>query len=441
MGSTGLCAVLIVSAVLRWLAPQSTREKRLNRLALLAGIVLVFIVLFALREPISNAFAALAKNDIRVNEEWTPQLIHIVIETIRLFVNLLLIGAAAAATVVLISVLLLFLGYSLQIVFRSGKKSVGQQNGEKTAENRSDTLQGYLRDIRKRFRAIINSPVIISAMALGVLALFIAIPVLLEAPDGRSLGETWKSGVHAIASILPDTKADEERKDTSKQGAEEAADPKTSSDEKSNKNSSGDDFKKDDVLKYILLFIIMLGILFSVFRLIRSIIKQSLAATDKKDFLEEYSGTIGVLAVGVAILWTLKDGAFFLESRTDLLVEFFKTFCTVMVIIALIVLTLEIIRLLLDMREKLIRQEAKLLFISLIGRCSLLMFSMFRMIYQGINSAMGNRKNEDMEKIQDKIESRMTQAMEWHLLREKEYKRTFSGFDETVTKNDGEEEF
>lgn len=91
-------------------------------------------------------------------------------------------------------------------------------------------------------------------------------------------------------------------------------------------------------------------------------------------------------------------------SWSEILISFLETFVVVIFVIALGILTLEIVRLLIDMREKMIRKEARYLFILLVGLCTVIIIKGFSIIYNAISSILG-RKDMKLEGAEDYIQT------------------------------------
>jgi len=434
IGGLGTCIVLILTAVLRWLAPQKTRAWRMNRLAALAAAILCFTCLSAVWSSLGHMFDSAADSSVA-----SVSYMENFISVFSLITKLLLLGVIMVSTMMLVLVIVLFLGHGLKAIFAAEIKE-------------STSLKKELKEICDRLVCIMKSPVLIAVITWGILALFVTLPFLMGNSENGDPAKTWENGVYAIVSFGSDSgkvTRPSEPEDNS-MGTSEKSDPgqlpSVQSDKSSEKqdpgSSNGDRIFYQALIKYILLTVIVLGVSFAVFKLLYSIILRTFTVEKANDLIDEYSGAIGVLSVGVAMLWTLQDNGELLDDPSGLLVEFIKAFIAVMLIVALIILTLEVIRLLLDMREKLIRSEAKFLFVALVGEVSLLLLSMLNSIYEAANHAIGNLNDSSLEKVQDLIREKIVGTMEKHLSYKKEYKRTFSGFSETVVKNgeDREEE-
>lgn len=447
IGGGGLCLLLIVGAVLRWVAPpdkdkeirKDIRARRLNRLAAFAAVILCVICLSAIVRtlgytPVSEAGDGTGENIAATSGMGT------FVDIFSLMTKLLLLGSVMASVVVLILVIVLFLGHGLTAIFAAGIQE-------------TESLNQALENIGKRLTAIMRSNILIAVITWGILALFITLPFLMGTNENGSLAETWKNGVEVIAKFgdsegngdgeennpLDSNNSGQGTEESEKANSEQVSSTISGDTSEEKKADSNDEFLQS-LIKYILLTIIVIGVTFSVFRLLYSIIWRIFTEEKTHDFIREYSVAIGVLSVGVAMLWTLRDNMDLLHKPGKLFWEFLKSFVMVMLIVALIILTLEIIRLLLDMREKLIRQEARFLFVALVGEISLLLLSAVNSIYEGLNHAMGNPDNSALEEALDMINEKIVWTMKKHLTVSREYKRTFSGFSETVSGVDDEED-
>lgn len=430
-GFIGLSVLLIAAAVLRWVSPGKTRTRRLNLLAAGAALTLGLMLAFLYWDKITDVFSANTEN---------ATLLKVLFSASTLTVKLLLLAIATASILMLVLLIGVFLKYGLDAVFSHKAPNTPSPNVD------IQKLKNVLNLISDRLLAIMKSRIVTAVIAWGLLAMFFFLPFLAGEAAGGNLGETWVNGVYEIVSFGD---AAENGTNTDDPGESPSNTAQSSTPEPSAHKDSAQSFALHSrepffnaLIKYILLSVIVLGVVFAVFRLICSIISQALSENKKANLLDEYSGAIGVLSVGVAMLWTLQNDKdlSLLADPSRLFLEFLKSFGIVLVIVALIILTLEIIRLLLDMRQKLVRQEAKLLFITVIGQVSLLLLDMLSSIYEAVDSAIGNSSNMHMRDILEKIRTLIIEAMDAQLKSEKEHTRAYSSFDETVTQADEPEE-
>lgn len=418
LGGVGLCLALLVGAVLRWLASSTKRAARMNKLAAIAAAALCAAgLLFVMRGTIAKAFGG--------TEGSAKEAMVTTIGAVQLLLKLLLLGLGVVSIVALFAVIAVFLEHGLKAVFDAGVQE-------------TDSLEKRLNVIGKRFKIILKNPAVTAITTWGLLALFFFLPLLAGNSSTGSLTETWKSGVQEIVTFADSDKKTEADASQMSMSPDigDSTPAKTQASKGGNEEEAGDRFFRQ-LLQYISFAVILPGVAFAVFKLLFSILSQAFAGTGKNDILDEYSGAIGVLGVGVAVLWTIQKKSFSHLELSELIFEFLKAFCVVMLLIALIVLTLEIIRLLLDMRQKLIRQEAKYLFTSLIGQASLLLFSMLRALYDAVSSAIGTPDNDALKRAEEGIKRKMTEAMEDQTLQNLQQDAVFSDFEEMVT---GEEE-
>ena len=231
-----------------------------------------------------------------------------------------------------------------------------------------------------------------------------------QAQEEQSLTEVWKSGIIQITKFIDKDKG-----------------------EKSNAGQDDNPFGYA-FISYTLVYIIVLGVCFAAAQILYSIIRDCFTRKNAGGIIDEYSGSIGILAVGISILWSIRSGALKDGKLSTIIAEFGKSFLAVMFIVALGILALEIIRLLMDMKEKLIRIEARYLFTSLVGLASILMLSMLNSIYGAVCAVIGFDADASLDNIQDRIKGKMIEEMERQLDEKKDYKMTFSGFSEKITK-------
>ena len=220
-------------------------------------------------------------------------------------------------------------------------------------------LKGILQSKAEKFIALLNTPIFIVIIVCGILAIFGIVPVV-TGNQSDSLVECWKSGVMTIATIV---------------------------------NKEEHDFGQALSL-YLLIYIAVLGMGFAVANILFEIIKEIFERKNKRSFLGEYSNSIGLLAVGISILLTISSNGLDeitnpKASMLEIIISFFKPFFLVVVVIALGVITLEIVRLLMDLRENLIRREARYVFVMLVGQCTMVIIKAFWLIYNALSSALG----------------------------------------------------
>ncbi len=408
------CILLVLYGILRWIKPPQERGKRLNVISWLAFVVLVLIFMIG-----SGMFEGYLNSG---GEDTNDTITVVFINSSKIFIKLMILGIIAISAVMLF-LFLAFCIYSAFKIFFSQKEGSPQK----------------LKDINKKIKNVLENRFLPFILTWGILAIFIMLPLLMGRSDG-SVANVWQDGVHKIATL-------------SRKGTEALVSLPAYSDSDSPMTtywvkkcilhffSSGNPVISDfytDLIKYVLIYVIVLGVGFAVLKILHSIIKNSLKEPETNSLLGEYSGSIGVLAVGVALLLSFRSIDLESMAIPEIIAECTKYFAAVFFIVALAILTLEIIRLLLDMREKLIRQQAKYLFISLVGQVALLLLGVINSIYEAASSILGQRtgNHDPIEHTQEKLKTHMAQSMQEHMDKAvpKDHETTFSSFDGQVTK-------
>ena len=384
IGFLGVSLFLVVNAVLRWLAcREDLRAKRLNILTGFAVAGLLVMFLGSRWGTVAEVFSPAAGGNGPADTT------EVFIEIVKFAAKLLSLGIVVISIALLSLIVTLFLGHGLKAVMEAA-----------TQKNRP--LKDRLKELGNNLSEAMKSPIFAASMTWGLLVFFVILPFFLGKSNGSAV-ENWKDGIYQIVR------------------SEESAFYKV-------------------LMQYILLIIIVLGVTFAAFKLLYSVILRTFQEKRERELIDKYSIEIGVLTVGVAMLWMVQDENLLKKAPSfEFVLELFKAFAVVILVVALIVLVLEVIRLLLDMRGKLIRKEARLLFISSVGKVTLLLNSILHTLYDAMNSAIGNTNDHSLDRIQEKIKENMVEAMDEELSKTKEYNRSFSAFDEVVTKAEEEE--
>lgn len=409
LGTMIVCIVLVISSVLRWLAHPEERRTRLNYASWIAFAILSVTLL---RPGISSIMSSLG------TEEGNEKMTYAVINISKATVKLAILGTVVLAVVVILLVLIVFITKGVAAIVHSGSKDM------------SDWAK-VLEKISNDFGAVTKTPVFTFLLTCGILIAFVILPFLMGgSSNGEGLAKTWENGV-GLAKTWENGVIELSRKMLQ------------------SSNSSSYLSLSTALLTYILLFIIVLGVGFTIVRILHAIIKDNLKERNTAGIIDEYAGSMGILGVGVSILFALQSSkpsdtqnsttsgvsSAFEGEILNKIIDFFKYFVIVAVVMALVIVVLEIIRLTVDMRETLIRREAKYLFIALTGQVSLLVFSMIHTIYSALNSAIGGKLNINMERIQSKLVQHMVDTMEEEADSEAgHHETTFIGFNGKVTK-------
>lgn len=354
-GSIALCLILVISGILRWLAPKDSRPRRLNVASWVAMAVLV---------AISWLYCARLVMDSGTDRS----LDRLFLETFNIVIGFLLIAILIVSVIVLLLIAMrgIFLGWQ---IFTHGSKHDESLSGDKD-----------------KYIDVLKSPVVTLLIACGIVALFILLPFLMGQWEG-SLMATWLGGVNEIGNVF---------------------------------GSSGDPNRGNGTIStglptYAMVYIIAIGVGFAVVRILCSVINHSLRKDDNKKLIDEYSDPIALLAVGVAFLWSLKSEGFQSYKPGKALGSLIISFAAVVAIFAIILLLLEVIRTLMDMRERLIRKEARYLFIFLSGQCAMMLMDVIVFVCSVLNDVVGdifdNRMDEIETKLRDKVISAVKKEM------------------------------
>lgn len=402
LGTKIVCIVLIVTGIWRWLAHPGKRAERLDTAAWISAAVLGAMLLSQQRVDVVGMF----------DRDTSDNLTSVVIYVSKSAVKLLMLGAVVACVLLLLCVVFLFVRYAVSVIWRA-------RPGNSSGKNLAKELGNTSRELSE----IMKSPILILIITCGIVGVFVIMPLLMgnisddasltsdkvaeesgevQPMDGdqptHSLSVIWQDGVIRIAHF------------------------------------GGNDSGKfsNALFTYILIFIIILGMGCAVMQILYSIISDILITKRGNGLIDEYSGSMGIMAVGVSILWTLqkKDVDIFDPKANALKIisEFLKSFGVVLLIIAVGILVLEVIRLLMDMKEEFIRIEARCLFICLGGEAALLLLDVLISLYGAVSSAIGGKGNAALEQIQEKLRNSIIKTMDQQLNGQKNFKRTFFGF-------------
>lgn len=402
LGTIIVFFVIVIRNLLYWIAPSETRTKRLSIIAgvILGGFCITYFIRYTKIIELLNG----GKGDGEIS--------GLFIAISKITIKLLMLGTVVVSVIMLLIVIFLFL-------YHGGKALKKENRGN---------LAKQLRDKSDELKEVIKTPIVIFAITWGIIVIFFILPILMgNQKEGKnwSIAEVWKDGVYRITSFVKLNEEDKGESTELKEDIETGVETKKS-------NSDESPFYKV-LLFYILIFIIVLGIGIATIRILYSIICDIFTRKNTNTIIDEYSNSIGILAVGIALLLTFQNIDFLDKTGPVIIYEFLKTFALVIFVISLIILTLEIIRLLMDMKEELIRQEAKYLFISLVGHVSVLLLDMINVFYLAVSSALGNTTDDAMDEEQVTIKRKMVEIIE-DQIKKKSNKGTFSDFDKKVTK-------
>lgn len=350
--------VLTIIGILRWIAGTGNRKGRLTIISICAFVVLVILILFDSWEAISEVL----EKSSDMSSLATTLLIDISKTAIK--VSMIVLIVAFSLIIAFVAVLLaVHSGKALFYTFSS--------NGGQKTQN--------LQDEAEKIKGLLKNPVFIVTIAGGILSIFLVLPIVMGGYSS-SLAECWLSGVENITQLCSD---------------------------------DGEGKFVYNLSMYALMFILILGIGYGVTNILFEIIRERFKK--KTFFLSEYSNSIGLLAVGISILLIISSNDEFASVKH--FVDYSKPFVLVIFVIAMGIFTLEIIRLLIDMKEKIIRKEARYVFVLLVGLCTVIIMKAFSIFYDTISSILGrknmqlNRAEKHIQKIQDTILEKVAEDM------------------------------
>lgn len=433
-GTICFCAILVIYAILNWLKPAQTKMQRLNIMAGIAFVVLCILALvhFETTEPLeeqnNRGMAADSTEYLETNRsstsnqpaqsaEYEEDGKGLVSTTLFFKISRTAIGGLILGTIVISIIALLIV--VIRCIFNGiyNLLSIKSSTGKICTEFQNSALSGAFK----------NTTVIL-VIALGIFSLFFFLPFLVGEQTKENPIEIWKDGVTKIESIFGFN------------------DEKASSNGTNGDNNNLEDFSSKSVASYTLIFIIILGVGIAVVKILYSIIEQTLKKKKNVNLIDEYSSPIALLAVGIALLMLFQQGDFPKENRLDTIGALLGAFCTVIFIAAIIILTLEIIRLLMDIREDFIRLEARYIFISLVGQSALLLLEMLNSIYGAVNSTVSGDPDNNLLQFNATLRQKIVDAMDDNIdVKEissltdqikdvDDSETTFIPFDENVTK-------
>ena len=449
-GIITLCIVLVIAGVLRWLAPNDSRAKRLNLLAWIALIVLIIVALAynyagtgTLKTPSGNGESGMGSTQHTMEAddggdagdspifsklENNGGILCLLFGVSKNLIGLLIFGVVAASTITILIVVAFCIYTALRIIITDRSNSTGANNGGTATPPQNTLANSTLEDI-------IGSPIVKMVLAWGILALFFILPILVGDPGSGQPIEVWENGANKIVELVDFSDESENSSNIQTTDLPEGNDLNVGEGvgTDANAKTSEKGSSRYILTSYVLIYIMILGVGYAVIKILYSIIDHSLENNSDKTILDEYSSPIALLAVGISFLWAIKDGGIPRNSYGDTILELLKSFGTVLIIFAVIVLVLEIVRLLLDLGETLIRDEGRILFIALAGQSAMLILGILVSIYDAVNSAIGDT-GADMGQIEAKLRERIIQLMDAQIERKKDHKMTFSAFDEKTTK-------
>lgn len=428
LGVIIVCIILVISGILRWLAAQGNteeRRKKLNISGWIAFVVLTAMIFYSRRESVTKFFC---------DNDGSKALTSVVVNGSKMAVKLLLLGTAFAIVAIVSLVVILLVSKGIRATLDGQNKSVKDWAKK-------------LKEVGNQFSEIVRTPIFTFFVTCGILLAFILLPFLLgNSEDKVGLAETWGNGVQKFVSVIyrneAETKNDSGSTDNNVNteggiNSNRNTEPNENENVLSGRNSGySKDLSISDVITYILVYIIVLGVGFAVTRILYAIVRDNLKQKHSISLIDEYSGSMGIMGVGVSILLVLHNIDIYQNEPLDVVLAFLKYFAIVAIAMTLAIVMLEIIRLVMDMRETLIRREARYLFVALVGQASLLILVLLDSIFSALNSAVGQgREDMDISYIQNKLIRNITKTMEQEINRETDDRDvTFTIFKTSITK-------
>lgn len=374
--------VMTLIGILRWVANTQKRGRRLTIISICSFVILVIMLLMGNWGTISGIFA----NSSMTNAYATSSLIHSTQTIIKVLLMVFMV------TFLLISALMVIL-----LVVCSGGVIVSAFE-DKEAEKTKQKLQ----EKTEKITVLLKNPVIIMAIVGGILALYLTLPLAMG-ENTESIAKCWTDGVEQIVRFCNvNTKVEVEELAGNEVASEETTSEEVGGEE-SARNQVTNSTLANSLSVYSLVFILILGIAYAVGNILFEIIKDGFEK--KTGFLKEYSNSIGLLAVGISMLYLISNKGIdlFKTEPSKLVVGFIESFVLVIFVIALGILTLEIVRLLMDLKEKMIRREARYIFVLLVGLCTVIIMRAFSVVYNAISSALGG-KSKQLERAEERIQ-------------------------------------
>lgn len=371
-----LLVLITIKSILRYLNPKGKDEKQTQKyrehrrfvfgFLSIATLILGVYIVTSIEKPWLFQ---------EINNSTTPGFIY----GSRLLVKLL-------ATVAGISIIAIVLMMLLGIVF-CGARTIWY-----AAFNNKAKLDEIRNGSQALLQEAIREPLVKVILTVSVFAVFIVIPLFCGIEE-KGMVECWVDGVIDIGKFIDD----------------------------SNFNT----FPKA-VAAYIILYVIVLGTIFGAANIVYIIFDDFLTKASGRGFLREYSNSIGLLAIGVALLSSIffdkkqenpssqPEQSLKTEQSLEIVGKALESMAMVILLFAVIVMVLEIINLLMDMRDTLLREESGLIFIYLVLLGSALLANVLHSLYLAVSSLLvtSDGTAARIEKIYEDILDGMCDAVD-----------------------------
>lgn len=295
-------------------------------------------------------------------------------------------------------------------------------------EQQSISGEDIPKPVNSNFNQAIKKPEVILLIAWGIVALYTILPFFVVQPADTPL-DTWFNGVAKIATYF-ETDVEQNTKDEDqdnsfnnfiKENSIEDLENLNNLDnlfsiydkyvENNNSSINNDNTDSErnsgtfDINKFVIYtiaYIIIIGVGYAAVTLLASVIRKTLNKQDDSDLFAQYAMPIAFLVVCISSLWLISNHKISIENKVEFIAEITKLFITVIIIFTLVLLALEIVRLLMDMSDKLIRTEGKYIFILVIGQCSIFLTDFFNMIFEALENFVSAEPDSNVTEIMQK---------------------------------------
>lgn len=450
-----VCIILIATAVLRWINKEKKlRERNLNILAGVAVFVLfiMFLIYSEGKElPESKRFngesgstesispedqskvagveelaednagsdkqeadsMVAAKTQSTVNSGSNTLFFRVSVRAVKSLLFAIIVLSAMALLLMIILGIKGGIGNVLEIKEDADEKSGDGHDFSKEATGES----GQDRKTPKGDNLInnINKPMTAFTIACGLISLFFLIPFIVGGQTTGNPIESWISGASDIRGIFywpSENKSTENIVCTAIVIVNKVLASNGTIGNEIYDNLQTFNNRVTAFTSYLLMYIIFIGVGFTVVKILCAVIKHTFKKKENEDILDEYSSPIAFLAVGVSVLWLFQEGKFPTGTGHTMIVELLKTYGTVIIAATITIITMEIVRLLMNIREKYIRVQAKCLFIFLIGECTLLLLEVLIFFYDVVSSAINGAANDSLARVKEKLKGKIVDTME-----------------------------
>lgn len=259
----------------------------------------------------------------------------------------------------------------------------------------------------------ISKPAPTFTIACGLISLFFLIPFLVSGQTSENPIMSWINGASVISDLihLPSENNNSEKVlDTAIAAVNKVISSYGIIGNEFNSNVETFNGAITAFISYMLIYIILIGGIFTVVQIVCAVFARNPSRKRKKR--DECFSCIAFLAVGVSILWIVQKGKIPAGTEYKSIVELLKTYGTVIFVVAITIITMEIIRLLMTIGEKTIQVQAKCLFIFLIGECTILLLDVLIFLYDVVSSAINGAVNDRLAQVKKKLKKKIIGSME-----------------------------